>query len=186
MKRLTLLLGGVLAATTAQAQIVTSQGTPLGYECFLKARFSTATLAGLEVCNTALNREVMNVNDRAATYDNRGVILNQLQRLDEAEADFVHAIALKPDLGDAYVNRGSVLIRRQRYDDALVQIEKGIALGTSFPHIGIYNRALALQLLGRVREAYDGYNKVLAMEPDFAPARERLKDFTVVRRPAAT
>src|SRR6478609_963408 len=78
----------VLAATTAQAQIVTSQGTPLGYECFLKARFGTATLSGLEVCNNALNRELMNVNDRAATYDNRGVILNQLQRLDAAEADF--------------------------------------------------------------------------------------------------
>jgi hypothetical protein len=54
----------------------------------------------------------------------------------------------------------------------------------AFPHIGYYDRAVAEQLLGRYKEAYYDYKKVLELEPSFAIASERLKDFTVIRVPA--
>lgn len=174
----------LLAALPAQAQTIVSAGNRLGYECYVKARFGTDDRGGLEACNLALRRETLNIRDRAATFGNRGVLLDRLGRSGEAEADFTHAIALNPDLGDPYVNRGAVLIRRQAYDEALAQIERGMALGTSFPQVGEYNRAVALQMMGRIREAYDGYRKALALEPGFTQAAERLKDFTVTRQPA--
>src|SRR4051812_27335800 len=118
-----------LAALPAQAQIVTSHGTRLGYDCYMQARVGTDAARGLATCNQALSQERLSINDRAATFDNRGIIFDLLNRGAEAEADFDHAIALRPDLGDAYVNRGAMLIKRQRYGQALSEIEHGLGLG---------------------------------------------------------
>jgi len=74
----------------------------------------------------------------------------------------------------------------QGNNSSLVQIDKGLALGMSFPHIGYYDRAVAYQLMGRYKEAYYDYKKVLEIEPTFAAASERLKDFVVTRTPANT
>jgi tetratricopeptide (TPR) repeat protein len=79
-----------------------------------------------------------------------------------------------------------MLIKQGRHEEALGQINKGIALGMAFVHIGYYNRAVAEQLLGRFRESYYDYKKVLEIEPSFKLASERLKDFTVTRAPAPT
>jgi hypothetical protein len=43
---------------------------------------------------------------------------------------------------------------------------------------------VAYQLLGRFKEAYFDYKKVLELEPNFTQASERLKDFVVTRVPA--
>ena len=45
-------------------------------------------------------------------------------------------------------------------------------------------RALAEELSGRYLEAYHDYKKVLELEPHYTAAEERLKDFTVIRKPA--
>jgi tetratricopeptide (TPR) repeat protein len=179
MKRMILLLGmTVLAAAGARAQVVVSQGSGAGHDCYVHARFGFNPVEGVKDCTIALG-QALSASDRAATYDNRGIILNQQGLLDAAASDFDRAIGLRPGLGDAYINIGSVLIRKKSYEEALVQINKGMALGASFPHIGYYDRALALELLGRYREAYDDYRKALEIEPTFSLASERLKDFVV-------
>lgn len=174
----------VMASAGAQAQTVVSVGSGPAQECYRHARFGFDQAAGIKVCRLALD-EALSTNDRAATYDNRGVILSRSGQLDEAAADFSHAISLRPDLGDPYINTGSVLIKQKSYEDALAQIDKGVTLGVSFPQIGYYDRALALQLLGRYKEAYYDYKKALEIEPGFSLASERLKDFTVTIIPAS-
>lgn len=184
MKRMIMLLCmTVLVSAGAQAQIVVSAGSGPGQDCYRHARFGFDPAAGVKVCTLALG-QVLTISDRAATYDNRGVILNQEGRFDEAASDFGQAIALRPDLGDPYVNSGSVLIKKKSYEDALVQINKGMVLGASLPQIGYYDRALALEMLGRYQEAYYDYKKALEIEPDFSLASERLKDFVVTTTPA--
>jgi tetratricopeptide (TPR) repeat protein len=184
MKRMIMLVCmTVLASAGAQAQIVVSEGSGPGQDCYRHARFGFDPVAGVKACTLALGQG-LTAGDRAATYDNRGVILNQQGRSDEAASDFGHAIALRPDLGDPYINSGSVLIKKKSYEEALVQINKGIALGASFPQIGYYDRALALELLGRYKEAYHDYKKALEIEPNFSLASERLKDFVVTTIPA--
>ena len=148
------------------------------------ARLGHDLRGGIDVCDLALQRETMSIRDRAATYDNRGVLLDAAERSDEAEGDFHTAIRLSPGLGDAYVNLGSMMIKKRQFPEALDQINKGLALGMSLPHVGYYDRALALQMMGRYKEAYYDYKKVLELEPTFERAEERLKDFTVVRKPA--
>ncbi|HYJ35665.1 MAG TPA: tetratricopeptide repeat protein [Rhizomicrobium sp.] len=168
----------------AWAQTVITVGSGRAHDCFLRAKSGMAPRESVELCSAALQVEPLSKKDRAGTLDNRGVILDVLGRSNEAAKDFHDAIALNPDLGDAYVNLGSMLIKQGQHQAALDQINTGINLGMSFPHIGYYDRAVAEQMLGRYKEAYYDYKKALELEPNFVMASERLKDFVVTRVPA--
>lgn len=184
MKLAAMVLGlALMGGVGAHAQMAFSVNYGPGQDCYLHARYNYELLMGIKACTTALG-QVLSLDDQAATYDNRGVLLNQAGRLDEATQDFNRAMALRPDLGDIYINVGSMLIKQKSYEDALVQINKGMALGASLPHVGYYDRALALELLGRYKEAYSDYKKALEIEPGFTLASDRLKDFTVTTAPA--
>jgi tetratricopeptide (TPR) repeat protein len=181
-----LIFAAALAVGTpaASAQSIVSRGVGLARDCYLYARAANDPRGGVEVCNQSLKRELLNTKDKAATHDNRGVMLDALGQVDDAERDFHTAIVLDPSLGDPYVNLGSMLIKKRQYQEALDHINKGLDLGMGFPHIGYYDRAVAEQLLGRNKEAYYDYKKVLELEPGYTQASERLKDFTVIRVPA--
>jgi tetratricopeptide (TPR) repeat protein len=178
-------------AVPVQAQHVVSIGNSVAHACFLAAKtvnftvHRTDLMGGVAICDQALQLEPLTTVDRAATYDNRGVINDVMDRTDEALNDFNRSIALT-ELGDAYVNRGSVFIKKKMYDRALADINKGMGLGMSFPYIGYYDRAVAEELIGQYRDAYYDYKHVVELEPDFAAASERLKDFTVIQTPAST
>lgn len=175
---------GLLGPSPAWSQTIVSRGAGLAHECFLYAKAGNQLRDGITACNEALKREALSVKDRAATHDNRGVMLNALGQMDNASWDFNESIRLDPELGDPHVNLGVVMIRKGRHQEALDSINLGLALGMSFPHIGYFDRAVAYEMMGRFREAYYDYKKVLELEPDYAPAAERLKYFTVTRGPA--
>jgi len=179
------LFGVIATGTAAQAQVVMTIGNGRAHQCFVHAKTGEQLRQGVSVCNQALIQDTLSRKDRAGTYDNRGVILDMLGRTEEAASDFNTAIALDSSLGDPYVNLGAMLIKKGRHEEALAQINKGIDLGVGFAHIGYYNRAVAEQMLGRFKEAYYDYKKVLEIEPNFKMASERLKDFTVTRTPAS-
>ena len=184
--QLMLLAASLLAAVSfasapVQAQIFVTLGAGQAHDCFLHAKAGTQLQQGAQVCSGALDHDVLSKKDRAATHDNRGVILDLLGRTQDAADDFNAAIALDSSLGDPYVNLGAMLIKKGQHQEALEQINRGLDLGMAFPHIGYYDRAVAEQMLGRYKEAYYDYKKVLELEPNFVMASERLKDFTVTR-----
>src|SRR5580698_3916723 len=55
--------------------------------------------------------------DYAEACNNRGAILQKLNRYEEALASFDRAIALQPDHAEAYHNRGVILQEMKRYDE---------------------------------------------------------------------
>lgn len=170
-----------LGLPTASAQILVSIGNSRARSCYLGAKNGFASDDLIKLCNSSLDEENLSPKDRAATYDNRGILENRLNRLNQALVSFNDALAIDASLGDAYVNRGTVLIRQKKYEDALADIDKGIGLGMAFLHIGYYNRGVAEELLGRYRDAYYDYMHTLEIDPNFAAARERLKFFRVIR-----
>lgn len=186
MQSQTALFAAVLTLTVpvaAQAQIIVSMSSGRAHDCFTFAKAGVKAREGVQICDAALRYDSLNARDKAATYGNRGVLLNLTDQPDRAESDFKAAIRIDPKLGDPYVNLGSMLIRKKQFVEAIEQINKGLELGMSFPHIGYYDRALAYDYLGRFKEAYFDYNKVLEYEPGFKLASDRLKDFTVTRTP---
>jgi tetratricopeptide (TPR) repeat protein len=187
MKTRTLaLIGGLAAAalTASQANAyVQVVGNGKAHDCFIYAKAGLDPDAGITLCTEALNEEYLSAHDRAGTMINRGVMESSKGQLDDAMADYEASIKIDPTLGDAYVNRGAALISQKRYADALVDINKGIALGVSYPHLGYYNRAVAEELLGQYRESYYDYKHVLELEPNFTKASDELKFFIVTNKP---
>ena len=172
----------LLAAGPAAAQTVVSMGKGYAHDCFAYAKAGTDPTDGVNVCDEALRIEMLTPKDMAATYDNRGVMLDALGKTDLAASDFHRAIVLNDTLGDPHVNLGSMLIKQRRYSEALNEINKGLDLGMSFAHIGYYDRAIAEEMLGSYKESYYDFKKVLEIEPNYAPATERLKDFVVTTK----
>ena len=184
LRLLILAAGLVAAAASANAQVVITMGNGMAHDCYMHAKAATQLREGVGICDLALMQEALTKRDRAGTYDNRGVMHDMLGHTEDAARDFNAAITLDPDLGDPYVNLGAMLIKKGQHQEALDQINKGMDLGMAFPHIGYYDRAIAEQMLGRYKDAYYDYKKVLELEPNFAMASERLKDFVVTRTPA--
>lgn len=170
-----------LGFAAASAQVLVSVGNSRARSCYLAAKQGFASDDLIKTCSASLDEENLTVKDRAATYDNRGIMETSLGRLDQALASFDAAIRTDASLGDAHVNRGTILIRQKKYEDALAEINTGIELGMAFLHIGYYNRAVAEELLGRYRDAYYDYMHTLELEPGFTAAQERLKVFRVIR-----
>ncbi len=78
--------------------------------------------------------------DTTAAYNNLGHVLLKLNRLDEADAVFRHALKLDRTLGSAAYGRGEVAEKRGDFTDARIYYELAIQ---STPNEPIFHRSLA-------------------------------------------
>lgn len=105
----------------------------------------------------------------AEVLNNQGVVLQQLQRLDEALASYDRAIAFKPGYANAHYNRGTLLKKMRRHEDALASYTQAVAWQPS--HVeALNNRGVLLQEMRRLDEALACYDQVIARQPDHAQA----------------
>jgi tetratricopeptide (TPR) repeat protein len=167
------------SAAHADALVVLGDG-PEKY-CYQAAKTGLDTLAGIGHCNIALTTPLI-AADKVATLVNRGVLLHQLKRYQPAMDDFNAALRLDPEQADAFLNRGVAKISLGQFADALVDIQKGIDLGPSEIALGYYDRAIAHERLGNVREAYFDYQRALKAAPNFVAAQTALSRFKVTPR----
>ena len=109
------------------------------------------------------------VPDCAEVHNNHGVVLQQMQRYDDALASYERALKLKPDYANAHYNRGSTLKQMKRYAEALASYDRAIAFKPD--HAEAHNdRAIILQELRQYNDALASYDKVIAVKPDHAIA----------------
>jgi tetratricopeptide (TPR) repeat protein len=135
----------------------------------------------LEICNRAI-KESADQQDLAASYNNRGVIEFYYKQYQEALADFDKASTLAPQLAATHINKGYVLMVLQRYADSLMAFDKGIALGPPNAAKAYYNRGVAHEQEGHIRDAYYDYLKASELAPDWKEPKEELTRFKVNRK----
>jgi tetratricopeptide (TPR) repeat protein len=98
---------------------------------------------------------------------NRGLILQQARRLEEAAADFRQVVALQPsDLG-AWANLGEILLGLGRPGEALQAYDRAVGLKPDSAELRS-NRGVALRTLGRLDEALADQDRALAIAPAYA------------------
>jgi Tfp pilus assembly protein PilF len=161
-------------------------GSTAGRDCYLAAELKRETRAGLATCTRALEDDNLSRRDRAATLVNRGIIHMQARSLERATADYRAAIALEPDLAEAHVNLGIAFLHRGGQDQAAVEmLTKALEMKPARPEVALYTRAVAHEMLGNVREAFDDYTAAAAIAPQWKEPVEQLKRFSVERRATA-
>jgi tetratricopeptide (TPR) repeat protein len=92
-----------------------------------------------------------------------------------AEAAYLQALALAPDLEDAYLNLGAMWAEAGRYSDLLRLSDAALrqCAGSALLH---FNRAVALDHLERLDEAAASYERCLALDPTVADAHFNLAE----------
>ena len=95
--------------------------------------------------------------------------------MDEAEASYTQAIALKPDYAEIHNNFGSTLKELGRLDEAVNSYNQAITLKPDYVEAHS-NLGVTLQELGRLGEAEASYNQAIALKPDYAEPHLNLSE----------
>jgi hypothetical protein len=95
--------------------------------------------------------------------------LKELGRLEDAEASYNKAIAIKPEYAEVHSNLGNTLKELGRLVDAEASYRKAITIKPDLAeaHSNLGN---TLQELGRLEQAEASYSKAIALKPEYAEA----------------
>ncbi len=108
----------------------------------------------------------------AADWFNLAFLLEESDRLDEAEAAFRRAVELDPKLDRAWYGLGLTLIRRQRFDEAVVALKRNTELQPMSPY-GWYQLARVHMDRHEPDEARRIIRHLKGFEPKVAAQLER-------------
>jgi len=181
MIRLAILAASLIAmaapAASAQVSVI---GGGLARDCYEAALLGRVSeREGERICTKAIEAEVMKLENRAATYTNRGVLRMRAGDYDGALDDYGVAKKLRTDLGAIWLNEGAAHIFRKDFASALVSLDKAIELESQDLYAAYYNRAIAKENLGDLPGAYQDFQKAAELNPEFERAQWQLSRFTV-------
>lgn len=106
-----------------------------------------------------LSRAIEEDSDHKLAYMSRGSAFLRLERLDEAIADFGHAIHLNPDFPRSYHLRGLAKEKQATWEDAIADFSKAIELDPEYA-AAYYSRATLHTKMGNEDLAVDDIQMV--------------------------
>lgn len=133
----------------------------------------------IKTCTLALAAEPLNTHDFAGTHVNRGVLELVRGHYWDAKRDFDTGVKLMPELGEAWTNRGAAQVALQQWQDGIADIDRGLALNAEEPEKAYFNRALAYEGLGDLKQAYLDFKKASELKPDWDQPRQEMARFTL-------
>ena len=105
----------------------------------------------------------------AEAFRNRGRVLQQLARSEQALASYDRALALRPDYREALNGRTVALLKLKRFEEALANCDATLALKPEYAE-AFNDRGVILQELKRYEEALASYDRAQVLRPGFAEA----------------
>ena len=149
---------------------------------FVDENFYEALLGKANVLNTfqkygqaleVLNRaKEIRPQDYQVWYNRGNLLLQTLNKPEEALASFEQATQLKADFYPAVLGQGLALSALQRYSDALKALNTAKDLNPQDPFVWM-NKGIVLEKLGELEAALEAY-RTAAIDLNFAPAKPHL------------
>ncbi len=136
--------------------------------------FKTYARCGVWKNGMTLWNDVISQNrDIPLAYNNRGALLKDENRFNEALDDYNNAIKLKRDYASAYVNRANLFRDQNKFDLALADYNKAIELQPNDAET-YNNRGILMMNAMKYEDALSDYNKSLQLQPNFVKAYNNL------------
>ena len=176
-------------------QALAAYQTALGlYPDYLTTHAGFATNLGSLLLDLGRTKEAGEVLELAVavnpqwsvTHYNLGLVYAKLGQYDKAEEAWRQALSLRPEDPQVHSSLSRLAIERGRYAEGLAEAESALAGDPQYV-MAQYNRALALQAMGRLEEAAAGYERVLALPsaPEEAK-RDVIRKLRDLRAPAGS
>jgi tetratricopeptide (TPR) repeat protein len=164
-----LFAAAALLAASPAAGAVTVLGNSSARLCFEAAESRMApSIAAIQTCDQAIRDEGLTGYDRVATLVNRGILKARLGHLDEANEP------------EAYLNKGFALLHLpDAAQQARPMFDSALAKKTRRPELAYYGRAVANELSGEVRAAYEDYRQASLLDPKWRDPKADLARFQV-------
>ena len=109
--------------------------------------------------------------DNAQYHNTLGLVLLNLERPVDAQAEFQTAIDLDKTSPDLQHNVGVSLAQQKRFDDAIAAYKKALTFPTyTTPEVAYYNMGEAYIQLGKPQEAQESFRAALQLEPTMVAA----------------
>ncbi|MBW4495602.1 MAG: tetratricopeptide repeat protein [Oscillatoria princeps RMCB-10] len=130
--------------------------------------FLSTGLIGIGVAASFFLVSALNSSSATDLY-NRGNILYNLKRYEEALAAYQKASQIRPDYAEAWKERGKTLYILKRHSEALDAYEKAIQIQPDY--VGAWTgRGAVLDASKRYEEAVASFDEALKIQPDSAEA----------------
>jgi tetratricopeptide (TPR) repeat protein len=107
--------------------------------------------------------------NRCDVHVNRGTVLLNLDRIDEALLSFDKGLAVEPENFTALINRGHACIKDKRFDEAVASYDKVLAVNPDEATV-LTERGVALAELGRFDESLACHEHALRVAPHIVAA----------------
>src|SRR5579859_172166 len=177
-------LVGMLAGAPVLAQeAITVLGQSLLEQCSNAAataqRLGKAEFPDLQICSEAIARSWSTEGEIAAAYRNRGAMHLARGEPEMAIADFSHAIKADPAYSAAYNDRGVAYSALHRSAEATRDYTRALALKPDNPDQILFNRAMAYEDQGDLRQAYQDYRQAADLNPGWDLPAKQLARFTL-------
>jgi len=111
---------------------------------------------------------------RYRTLNNRGLAFEVLNKQEAALKDYGLSIRLNPNYAEAYANRGNLRRKFNQNAEAVQDYDMALRSGHSRPQYVFLWQGLALEALGKRREAADALRRALQIDGNFGEARTQL------------
>lgn len=138
----------------------------------------------LDDLDSAIALNVLPPEELARARYDRGVMLDELGRTDDALAEYTQALKLEPKFAEALNNRGNLYRRKGDYDSAKSDYDASLAAGDKELQYPYYGLGLIAEARGDADMAEDCYRKALKADPTYSLASERLAQLTAPRPPS--
>jgi tetratricopeptide (TPR) repeat protein len=147
------------------------------FECY-QAALHNGGAFDIDTCSLAIDHQMLNRSDRAATYSNRGILYARIGNLRDSLRDHNRAVRLAPDVASVFVNRSNALVRAKRFERAMRDLETAIELADESLAYAHYNRALLFQRLGAMKAARADAEQAADIAPESEGYRAFLEQFS--------
>ena len=165
------------------AEMCASLATSVGEVDQVALTGSRLGVSSMEICTKAIESGETTLDQRAASFNNRGVLWFGEGNYEAALQDFDAAVAINDELAQAFINRGYTFIAMKRWPESIQAFDKAMSLG-EIPEADKvhYNRGIAKEETGDVRGAYFDYKTASELNPVWEAPKAELSRFTVKKK----
>ncbi|WP_295137252.1 tetratricopeptide repeat protein [uncultured Reyranella sp.] len=158
------ILSGVFCTAVAEAP------RAQGYEAFYRKCYEDAASDQvITSCTAVISRGLVDRDDLATAYKNRGDAYDDKGLFEQALEDYDRAVRTNPLDAEAFNSRGATYIALERYERAIEDFDQAVRLNPSSA-VTLGNRCFARAVLGELEQALSDCNEALRLKQKYPGA----------------